>query len=272
MIQSIVVTDRFKIGVNSKDGIKLGEHKMTTKEVPFFRYRFDTFVDSDIEYINSMKNKFNTSTHMAEVVVKDGFLNEIELLKKVDDLVIFLYINVTNDDADRGSFSEETKNLIEQIEDLEYEEDFERIMLKDNSSFLHTVSANKLKKEVIDIVGYNLKDIGICSSPLSFTDGNACLTALKAREIAGKYNEFDEGALPTKNHECMSCCGCIRYHLVEEDVKAPAEKSDKGTVTVKKEKVKKEGVEEEKKEVIKKKSSKPKMKADINAYLKQLKK
>jgi hypothetical protein len=63
---------------------------------------------------------------------------------------------------------------------------------------------------------------GVCSSPLSFSE-LACLTAVKARELMSVYSTIADVALPSANHQCMNCCGCIRYLTVTADTEAPAD-------------------------------------------------
>ena len=101
----------------------------------------------------------------------------------------------------------------------------DRIMLKDNTITMDTLASIRMKKNVYELFGEQLeggkdyKDIGICQSPLSFSDGNACLTAIRARELSAKYSNDEELALPSANHECMNTCGCIRYMVIDKDIK-----------------------------------------------------
>ena len=72
------------------------------------------------------------------------------------------------------------------------------------------------------------------------------LTAVRARELAAKYNENDKSALPSANHECKNSngCGCIKHTIVDHDLEAPVdkEKSNKPkTKNTKKDSENKEG-------------------------------
>lgn len=221
MNTSIVLTDTHTIGVDSYGKFMVQDIKVSIKEVPFVRYRFLEYNEKDMEYIKMMKKKFNYSSHMAEININEDTADIIKRLESIDNLIKFVYVAVDDNEVDEG-FSEEKLELVEKLEDSFYD----RLMLKDESNSLHAVAATRLKKQLSDIVtDIELADIGVCSSPLSFDGKNACLTAVKARELSAEYAENDEVALPSANHECMSCCGCIRYHVFTGNVAAPISKS-----------------------------------------------
>lgn len=224
MITSIVLTNTHKVGVDSNGKFMVGETKVSIKDVPFVRYRFNNFGDAELNYISQMKNIFKHSSHMVEITISEDtpkILDAIE--EKLQNIIRFIYVPVVDSNVTDG-FDESTLKLVELLDDY----DFDRVMLKDNTTTLHAVAAAKLKKEIADTIDVNVKDIGICQSPLSF-NGDACLTAVKARELSAEYAENDEVALPSANHECMNCCGCIRYHVIDSDVAAPVSKTTKGT-------------------------------------------
>lgn len=224
MITSIVLTNTHKIGIDSNGKFMVGDTKVSIKEVPFVRYRFNKFGETELNYIGKMKNIFKHSSHMVEITISEDtpkILDAIE--EKLQNIIRFIYVPVVDSHVTDG-FDESTLKLVELLDDY----DFDRVMLKDNTTTLHAVAAAKLKKEIADTIDVNVKDIGICQSPLSF-NGEACLTAVKARELSAEYAENDEVALPSANHECMNCCGCIRYHVIDSDVAAPVSKTTKGT-------------------------------------------
>ncbi len=216
MIISIALTDKHNIGLDSYDRFLVGEEKVSIKEVPFVRYRFENYGEAEIDYIKRMKDIFKHSSHMVEITL-DG--NTAELLDKLEDdiesIIRFVYVPIDDTTVTNG-FTAETEELLDSIADS----DFDRIMIKDNSKTLYSVIAERLKKEISEITDHPIRDVGICQSPLSF-HGNACLTAVKARELSAEYAENDEVALPSANHENMNTCGCIRYHLFTSDVAAP---------------------------------------------------
>lgn len=218
MVTSIVVKGRFNIGVNSKDKIYIEEKHVALKDIPFVRYRFNCYGNDDIEYIKNSIKKFKHSIHMVEVTIQDGCIEQLNTMDEVDDfenVVRYVYIPVDNNCVLEGSIGERSKELLEEIADNEI--GYDRIMIKDNSDTLQYIVANKLKAEIAEITGDDVDDIGVCSSPLSF-DNQACLTALKARELAAEYGVDEDMALPTANHQCMECCGCIRYYVIDEDI------------------------------------------------------
>ena len=47
----------------------------------------------------------------------------------------------------------------------------------------------------------------------------------------GKYSAVADVALPTANHQCMNCCGCIRYIVIDSDTVAPIETASKQKAT-----------------------------------------
>lgn len=218
MVTSLVLKNKYTIGVDSADKIMVGDTKVKIKEVPFIRYRFDSFSEEDTAYIKSTMAKFIYSGHLAEVVIKDGFEKEVEYLNDTfENMAVFLYLPITDEHV---TSCELTTHDIELLEKIDNSMIYDRIMLKDASETLYLVSANKLKQQVAKVTGVSASEMGICGSPLSFGE-DACLTAVRARALASIYVENENCAIPSANHECMSCCGCIRYYVVESNIAAP---------------------------------------------------
>lgn len=245
MVYNLILTEKHKIGIN-KEKFMLNDEKVDIKDVSFIRYRFNKYTEGEANYIEEMMNKFNYSTHLAEVYLYPGFSSDINALTdRFDNLAIFLYISIDDDDVRDNSISDYYKDLLEEAYDEEVA--FDRIVVKDKSTSLFTVSANKIKKMIKDITEADDYEVGFCESPLSRYDGNACLTAVRARELAAKYNENDKSALPSANHECKNSngCGCIKHTIVDHDLEAPVdkEKSKKPkTKNIKKDGENKEGI------------------------------
>lgn len=224
MVYNLVLTGKHNIGIN-KEKFMLNGEKADIKDVSFIRYRFNKYTDEEADYIDEMMKKFNYSTHLAEVYLYPGFSADInKLTDRFDNLAIFLYISIDDDDVRENSISDYYKELLEEAYDEEVA--FDRIVIKDKSTSLFTVSANKIKKMIKDITEADDYEIGFCESPLSRYDGNACLTAVRARELAAKYNENDKSALPSANHECKNSngCGCIKHTIIDHDLEAPLDK------------------------------------------------
>lgn len=239
MISSICLTGRYNIVPDGHGKFTVNDNKLSLKEVPFVRYRFDRYNEKDIEYINKMKELFKYSSHLVELTINENIDKELELVDGIENIIKYLYIPVDNEDVLNG-ISDSKLELIEKATDVY----IDRVMLKDNSTNLDVVASIRLKKDMSayfdDIANYN--DIGVCQSPLSFDGNNACLTAVRARELSAEYAENDMIALPSSNHECMNTCGCIRYIKIENDIvssKTTSKQPKKDTIKDKKPSVKK---------------------------------
>lgn len=227
MISSIVVTDTFKIEVNENGKFNMGDTVMNISDVPFVRYRFkqEKSVEEIISYIKSMMDKFPKSAHLYEIhTINEGTVELVEALEDTfTNLAKFAYIYVDDNMVLNKEIPEEIMDIISDIND-----DFtlDRIMLKDNSTTLDPINADRLRDKIAKELDYSINDIGVCSSPLSFGE-LCCLTAVKARELAAEYVEDSDFPLPTANHQSMNCCGCIRYYVFEADSTAPEVKNSK---------------------------------------------
>ena len=230
MIISLMLEDRYKIGVNSNGKFTINNKNEDIKDVPFVRYRFDEFVESDIDYIKGMMSKFNYSTHLVEISIKDGYYNELRMLREgIPNIAAFVFFPVTNEHVETLELTEKDKSLLGQ---LKGETVYDRLMIQDCSNTLHTESSNRLKARMEDASGFRAMDIGVCGSPLSRGE-NSCLTAVRARTLSSIYAERVDCALPSANHESMDKCGCIRYFKVKENIEAPLGKANSRRRTTK---------------------------------------
>lgn len=228
MISSIVVTGCHIIGINSANKIEVeGNVLSIDKEIPFVRYRFESYGDNEITYIKDMKQKFNKSTHLVEInISNDSPVDTISTLEKInsniESVAKFLYITITDENVATGIIPNDILNIV--VNAIGY--GIDRIMLKDKSNTLDMMATKKLIRQLMSATKLSEDTFGVCSSPLSFGD-LACLTAIKAREIMSKYSAVADVALPTANHQCMNCCGCARYIVVSTDTQAPVETATK---------------------------------------------
>ncbi len=227
MVTSIVLLGEYSIGLDKNDKFEVDQKKISVKEVPFVRYRLQEYTEDTVNYIKKMKEQFRYSAHMAEITVKPGVRQVLDFLtESVENLIQFMYIPVTDKEVQEG-LGQEMIELLKECNGAAVD----RVMIKDNSTSLYLVSANNIKKQIASVLGINPMEIGICSSPLSF-NGEACLTAVMARQLSAMYSENDEAALPSANHECMQTCGCIRYveianHILSTIIKdKPSNKED----------------------------------------------
>jgi len=211
---SIVLSGCHRIELDKSGKFNCGDTKVSIKEVPFVRYRFEQYTEKEIEYIGKMLDKFKFSTHLAEIQLSDKSYEELTLIKsKTDSVATYIYVPITDEVVANG-LSDETISMIEKANMKEYD----RVMLKDNSSTLYNVPAIKIKKVIAGKTGVDYRQIGICSSPLSFNEGEACINAVRARRLSAEYARSYEVALPSANHECMNECGCIRHYEIRTDV------------------------------------------------------
>lgn len=221
MVTSIKVKGKYNIGINSSNQINVDGTNVALKEIPFVRYDFESYGIDEVNYIKAMMQKFSLSTHLVQIKVNENIEQSLINLGTIaSKFAKYLYINVTQSVLDAGHIDNETLRLtINAITT----NTIDRIMLIDNTDNMDMLNAKKLIAETAKTIGVATDMIGICSSPLCMTGELACLSALKARELATKYSDNDEVALPSANHQCMNCCGCIRFFEVTEDIAAPAE-------------------------------------------------
>lgn len=226
MITSIVVTGCYNIKMNGNKKIKVNDNVLSVeKDIPFIRYRFDTYEEKEYNYIKSMMEQFNCSTHLAEINLSESASTVAEQLNtRFGNLAKYVYIEVTDADVERGELTQEVKTQLVAVKQFNPD----RYMLRDKTTCLDMIGAKKIIKDACKAIGETESNFGVCSSPLSFGD-MACLTAVKARELMSIYSPIADVALPSANHQCMNCCGCIRYATVSEDLEAPADSKAKTT-------------------------------------------
>lgn len=231
MITSLKLTGTYNIGMRNNKIEVDGNILDTKKEIPFFRYALGEMDDTKINYIKSMKEKFSASTHLVEITADENpnVADKVtEIRNSIESVAVYAYFNITDDNVSSGKLA---YTLIEELKALK-STDVDRIMFKDKTTTLDTVTAQNLIKQAVRESGFPASMFGICSSPLSFGE-NACLTAIKARELMSTYSSISDVALPSANHQCMNCCGCIRYIKVNSDLEAPPEKEKKSSNTKK---------------------------------------
>ena len=226
MISSIVITGRHNIGISSGKKIKVNDTLLSVeKGIPFVRYRFDNYTEQDFEYIKQMMNKFSYSTHLVEIKLSEATKDILEYLDdNIPNVAKYVYIDITDTEVQNKALPSTVNDLL----DLTGDYTVDRYVLKDKSSTLDVISAKAIIKSCCNLLNLTDDMFGVCSSPLSFGDW-ACLTAVRARELMSSYSTVADVALPTANHQCMNCCGCIRYFVIDSDLEAPAEAKAGGT-------------------------------------------
>lgn len=228
MITSIVLTDKYNVGVNSNNKIKLDGHLLSLTDIPFVRYRFSKYTDEELSFIKLNKEKFKGPIHLAEVMLDENSASVLTAMDSIEGLAKFLYVTVTDFDIANG-LNENAVSILSNLGDAYYD----RIVIKDKTSMMYPLAAAKLMTEIEKLTGFKSYDIGMCGSTLSFRtgdeEGKACLTAVWARRIMAEYADTADIVIPTAGHECMNCCGCIQYITVSSNVEAPIVKSKGAT-------------------------------------------
>lgn len=237
MIVSIKLMKPVKIDVDTYGKFMLNDIKVSIKEVPFVRFAFTSYTDEVLGYIKSVMGLFSYSGHLLEIKVGDNYVEDIVRIREtIPNIAIFVYMDIDDSNVETNELSQEQMDEVCKLKGLDI---VDRFMLKDCSKTLHAISADKIRNSIGKISGIKVANIGFCSSPLSFGT-NCCLNAERARELTAKYSDNIECALPSANHEGTNTCGCIRYVLVDSEIKAP---DNNRKVAVKKEKTTKEKVE-----------------------------
>lgn len=260
MVTSIVLTGEYKIGISNgkiktPDGVTV-----EIKNIPFIRYRFTSYGDSELEYIKANMGRFEC-LHIVEVDVNADTIETLEKIRDISDSIgIMLYIDINDTDVINGI----NPDLLD-IANTSLDFDVDYLNLRDKSTILDGSSISRLIKQITDSTDFDKDEIGVCGGPCCFYDGRACLTAIKARNILAKYSNRDDVVVPSANHEgkidnldnlanCVNKCGCIRYHIYTHDVEAPAQKQRKQSEN--KKGVKKDSSENKEKNTEEKKKAK----------------
>ena len=86
MVTSLVLTGTYNIGI-SNDKIKTPDGvTINLKDVPFIRYRFSKYGDTEIDFIKQNMQKFNC-LHIAEITVDEDTIDTIEAVRDISDKI-----------------------------------------------------------------------------------------------------------------------------------------------------------------------------------------
>ena len=219
MIANIMLTGTHNVRVNTQGNFKVADKILNyKKDIPFVRYRFEQYGNGEIQYIKELMDKFNKSTHLVELHWDLSLSNNIAAINEgglLDKVALYLYVDIFDDTVQLQGFSEQQIQIMNSsMQALNWQVD--RVMLKDKTTTLDGFSLEKIKKQLSKAININVRNIGVCSSPLSLGD-NCCLNAIKARELMAKYSQVADVALPTANHQDMNTCGCIRHFVITGD-------------------------------------------------------
>lgn len=227
MTSSIVLTERIKVEFDKKGKFNYTDFDLNETytfergEIPFVRYRFIKYGMAEIAYIKESLKKFNHSAHLAEVCLSETSVKEIELLSSLEEVAIYIYIDLHKDNILAKNLDETTKKLLEPIKKRCLDK-VERVMLKDKDNMLHMLVTRPIIKNISVYLGLNENKIGFCSCAFSI-DGLCCLTAERARDIAARYSNNNNFAIATnavegKNMEYQHGCCCIKHIIISHDI------------------------------------------------------
>lgn len=249
MITGIALTGMYKIGISASNKIKTPDGVIVDLEkIPFVRYRFQKYGEEELKFIVENKKRFPCA-HIVEIVLDENTFDTINAIEDMDDMIAkIIYVDITDKEVTDG-LSDETIELLEQLPEY----NFDRLSIRDKSDTLFQLALDRLKRQVKEATDIREKDIGVCGGPCCFMDGNACLTALRAREIVSMYSNQENDAVSSANHEgklenvddldyCVNKCGCVRYHIFNKDTEAPSSRQS-GTDKTKKVSVKVDGTD-----------------------------
>lgn len=225
------------------DKVRVNGEVIQLKEIPFLRYSLPKYDIEEVEYIAHNQKAFNSAVTIVEFELNDTTIESMELLndtfEELDrEYVKFIYTDVTDDDIERGTLGSDRLQRLMEVSESEY---IDTVVIKDKSTKLSRTDIIKFKEEIGNVV--KNCHIAVCNSPFSFSE-DACLTALRARELLSEYSERDECAIPSARHECMDCCKCMRHINIEQDCLFDPEKKEKKDKRVEKKADKKDTKEE----------------------------
>lgn len=227
MIKSLVITGLYNISLDANNRVEIDDKKVSIKDIPYVRYKFDKYGDEEVEYIRKSIEKFPYSVHIADIQLVNNAqetcdrLNEIFNSNENGDMniILFVVINVYGDTVENGCFSDDAVGMIGDID----KDSVHRFIIKDcDQAIVDKSRADKLIKALMSVSHANVSDIAICGSILSGDKGysKGCLPASVVRDLQTFKSEDIEVPLVPEGHQnCGGCCGCTRYAIVDSDIK-----------------------------------------------------
>lgn len=234
MTSSIILTDTINITFNKKHRFKYEDtelnevYEFEREEIPAVRYRFKEYGTKEIVYIKNNLKKFTSSVHIAEVELCEKSVEWINSLLDLKEVAVFLYFDLHKDNIVSKSFNEEQRQLLMSVKTNGITK-IERIMMRDAEGLMHMMVARPLMLALSGFMGLNMNQVGYCGCAFS-NNGQCCLTAERARDIAARYSSNTNFAIATnavegKNIEHQHGCYCIKHILITHDIVADAQGS-----------------------------------------------
>lgn len=235
MITSLRIKNQARVEVNSKGKMCVHGNELSAKDIPAVRYVVEpeklNNADDVVNWVRYHNSKLDMAVHIIELPLIGKRTHEwVNYFREVlPDVAIYVYAGIGDNEVANG-IGEDLKESIGVLCNCK----IDRLIIVDNSTTLYQVTAERLKKEVASLANVKVSEVGICNSPL-MNGENCCLSALQCRILEARYGKRDDMVVPSANHEGKNCsnCGCIRYLLVETDMKAPEVKVSVGNKVAK---------------------------------------
>lgn len=229
MITSIVIEGTPSINMNGSSRITVEQQQLNIKkDIPVIRYRNSMSslakVNETLGYAKNIMNDFDKSVHLFEMTLCEELPAMLDAIEASGlSVAKFVYWSVNDvmcDNLDM-SISSIMPILVSTMNRID------SFIVYDNTSMLDMNTFKEIVRRLQNTaIGKQESFYGLCNSPFSCTS-YACLTAVKARELQGKYCKDFDVPLPTSSHENGNVCSCIRAVTINTDIV--------GDVTVKKE-------------------------------------
>lgn len=227
MTSSIVLTDTINITFDKKHKFKYQDNELNEvyefqqEEIPAVRYRFKQYGVNEIVYIKNSLKKFTSSVHIAEVELCENSVAWINAISELKEVAIFLYFDIHKDNIVNKAFNEVQRSYLMEVRTNGISK-IERIMMRDADGLMHMMVARPLLIALSGFMGLNLSNVGYCGCAFS-NNGQCCLTAERARDIAARYSNNSNFAIATnavegKNIEHQHGCYCIKHIIISHDI------------------------------------------------------
>ena len=227
MIISLVLNGMYNIGLDGNNRVEIDDKKVSIKDIPYVRYKFDQYEDTEVDYIEASMKKFPYSVHVADI--KLG-ADTTAVCEKLDtkfnvngegdvNLVMFVDIDVDADTVERCQLSSNIAEMLENV-DQSY---IDRFVVRDcDQAIVDKSRADKIIKYLHTSFDIDVSNIALCGSILSGDKGYCvgCLPASVVRDLQTlKSDDIELPLVPEGHQNCGGCCGCTRYKVVDSDIK-----------------------------------------------------
>ena len=150
MITNLLITGEHKIKLGKSQKLAFGDSKVSVKEIPLVRFRPSEITENTVDYFYELKEKFKYSCHILELEVSEYTLNVLKVLADKEDFnIVFLFVPVTDKELEVG-IQEDVLDLVNKCIDTY---DIERLIIKDNTSMMHSIQYNELKSQITNATG-----------------------------------------------------------------------------------------------------------------------